>query len=621
MFANYIKTTLRFIIRHQTFSIINITGLSIGLSASIIIAMWVFDELSYDKFHDKAAEIYRIERYIQEQGSFIPVTGAVYGKTLLYDYPEIIDMVRVDFSRSAVTVNKKRFNEIVHYVDASFFNIFSFPLTKGDPHTALIEPGSLILSQKAAKKFFGDEDPMNKILPIESNGVITKYKITGVLKDLPFNKHFQFEMLASFSTLMNFYREEKLNSWVSNYLYTYVLLHKGSDKELLEEKLGQLVVDKIQPAYISSYNDKEKGNIKLFLRPLTEIHLASGLKWDIEVQGDIILVYIFSVISFMILLIASFNFMSLSTALANSRAKEVGIRKTLGSTKGQLVKQFIFESILISLISFFIAVGIIQPILPYFNNLADKSLSLGVFVKPSNLIVLIVIVLGTGFFSGIYPAFYLSAMKPIMILKGKSQKIRRKVSFWQVLVVLQFTISIVMIIGTIIVLKQINYFHNKPLGYDKENIMVVPVESQYVQTHYMAFKTDLLKNPIIISVASSSSVPAERDYSDTGWETDIQDEMFISRFFAVNWDFFKTYKLKILAGRAFSEKQSTDRNFKVIINETAAKMIGYLNPEDAIGKKWHSDLFTQQSDTLLEGQIIGVVKDFYFQSLKTNSNL
>lgn len=622
MFTNYLKTAFRNLLRNKTFSIINIVGLAIGLAASLTIAMWVFDEFSYDRFHINADNIYRVERDIVFQGQEfkVPVTGAIFGHTLLQDYPEVIDMCRIDLSELSIeNQDGIRFNDFIHFADTSFFSVFTFPLKKGDPKTALKEPRSLILTPKAARKYFGDEDPMNKVLRIDWEGKMTGFKVSGIFEELPTNKHFQFEMLSPISSNFERYGESTINSWVSNYLYTYILLQDGSDKIILENKLDELVAEKIIPAY-KSFLTSEEGEVdasmRLFLRPLTGIHLKSGLMWDIEVQGDISTVYIFSVVSLLILLIACFNFMSLSTAQANTRSLEVGIRKTVGSTRDQLIRQFLGESIITVLIAFVLAMGIIQLILPLFNGLTNKSLSLLAFGEPINFLILILIVVGTGILSGTYPAFFLAAVKPILVLKGRLDTKEGNFSFRQVLVVLQFAISIALIIGTTTAMKQLNYLHNKPLGYDKENILVLPVESKEVVDHFEPFKADLLKNTSILSVSSSSKVPAEREYSDTGWESDKQEELFLSRHFAVNWDFFETYKLQMVAGRAFDKKHATDKNFKVIINETAAKKVGYTNPEDAIGDKWNSGWIRSEVDSLFEGQIIGVVKDFHYQSLK-----
>ncbi len=621
MLKNFLKTAFRNLARHSAFSIINIAGLAIGLAAFIMIAMWVFDELSYDRFHEHADDIYRVERNIIHEGQtfFVPVTGAIYGPTIMHDYPEVINMTRIDQSSLSIEgPNKTRFNEVVHYVDTSFLQIFTFPLQSGDPETALKEPKSLVLSQKAAKRFFGNEDPMNKILRIEYDDGLVPYKVTGVLEKLPDNKHFDFDILASFSTLEGEYSEERMNTWLSNYLYTYIQMQPGTDKAAVENKLDQLVKDKIMPALTAYFKPDEdnESSVRLFLRPLTDIHLRSGLMWDIEVQGDIQTVYIFSVVALLILLIAAFNFMSLSTAQSGSRSLEVGIRKTVGSTRRLLIWQFIGESVITVIIAFVISLGLINIFLPYFNDITGKELTMSVFFEPDKFLILLLIILGTGFLSGIYPAFYMSAVKPIRVLKGRLQESGGKISFRQVMVVIQFSISIALIIGTITALRQMNFMQNKPMGYNKENLMVLPVESQDVAKHFESFRADLLKSPLIKNVAGSQKVPAEREYSDMGWETDTQSELFLSRFFAVGFGFIETYQLDMAAGRPFEREQSTDRNFKVIINRTAAKKAGFKSPEAAIGAKWHADWLASHIDSNAVGQIIGVVDDFHFQSLK-----
>jgi len=621
MLRNYFVTAIRTLLRNRTFSTINITGLAIGLAASIMIALWVFDEMSYDSFHENADDIYRVERHINYQGQtfFVPVSGAVYGSTILQDYPDVVNMVRVNpYELSVEGPDKTIFSEQVHYVDTSFLQMFTFPLKQGDPATALTQPRSLVLSEVAAKRFFGDEDPMNKTLRIDWDGEMVPYKITGVLEKLPHNKHFKFEILASFATLEDEFSEERLNTWLSNYLYTYIQLRPGTDKTMMEDKLDGMVSNKIMPAFKAFLNpdeDSEYG-MRLLLRNVQDIHLKTGLMWDIEVQGDMNTVYIFSVIALMILLIAAFNFISLSTAQAGSRALEVGIRKTVGGSKNSLIWQFIGESVMLSLIAFVFALVLINTFLPYFNDLTGKELSMEVFAQADKFILLLLIVIGTGFLSGIYPAFYMTAVKPITILKGKMQQGSSRFSFRQVLVVLQFSITIALIIGTVTALRQMHFMKNKDMGYNKENLMVIPVESNNVVTHFDAFRNDLLRNPLIMIVSGSQKVPAEREYSDSGWDTDLLDEPLMSRFFAVNFDFIDTYKIEMVAGRAFDKSQSTDKNFKVLINEATAKKIGYTNLNDAIGGKMHVDWIAENIDSTATGSIIGVMKDFHFQSLK-----
>ncbi|MCF8366625.1 MAG: ABC transporter permease, partial [Bacteroidales bacterium] len=623
MLRNYFVTAIRTLLRNRTFSIINLTGLAMGLAASIMIALWVFDEMSYDTFHKNADDIYRVERHINYQGQtfFVPVTGAVYGTTILNDYPDVVNMTRVNpYVLSLEGPDKNTFSEEIHYVDTSFLQMFTFPLKQGDLKTALSQPRSLILSDIAAKRFFGNEDPMNKTLRIDWDGEMVPYKITGVLEKLPHNKHFKFEILASFATLEDEYSEERLTTWLSNYLYTYIQLRPGTDKTMMEKKLDGLVEEKILPAYKSFLSSDDESNsdnsMRLLLRNVQDIHLKAGLMWDIEVQGDINTVYVFSIIAIMILLIAAFNFVSLSTAQAGSRALEVGIRKTVGGTKKSLIWQFIGESVMFSLIAFVFALVLINIFLPYFNLLTGKNLSMQVFMIGEKFLLLLLIVIGTGFFSGIYPAFYMTAVKPITVLKGKMQQGSSRFSFRQILVVLQFSISIALIIGTVTALRQMHFMQNKDMGYNKENLIVIPVESANVISHFEAFRTDLLKKPIIKNVSGSQKVPAEREYSDSGWDTDLLKEPLMSRLFAVNFDFIDTYEIKMVAGRAFDKNQSTDKNFKVLINEAAARKIGYTDLNEAIGGKMHVDWIAKNIDSTATGTIIGVMNDFHFQSLK-----
>ncbi len=623
MIFNFIKTAIRNLFRNKVFSLINIIGLAIGLAASIMIAMWVFDELSYDRFHEKADQIYRIERDIHYQGQdyLVPVSGAIYGPTIMNKFPEVLDMVRVDPQTvSVIDENNSRYNEYVVFTDASFFNVFTFPLVQGDPETALVEPNSLVLSQDAVKKYFGDQDPMNKILRLEYNDEFINFKVTGVLDKLPDNKHFKFEVLGSFSSLEDVYGEEQLNTWLSNYLYTYFLLKEGTDAGKFSDKLDIIVQDHILPAYVEFFNseDASDSRMRLPLRPVTGIHLKAGLMWDIEPQGDVTTVYIFSIVAFLILMIACFNFMNLSTALAGSRSLEIGVRKTIGSSRGQIIRQFMGESLITTLISFLIALGLIEIFLPAFNNLTEKHLSLTIFSNPGNLGILALIVLGTGLIAGLYPSFYLAAIKPILVLKSRHIQSTGRFSFRQLLVILQFTISIALIIGTATAFMQLSYISNKPMGYTRDNMLVIPVESNYVKTHYKVFRNDLLSNPDIENVSMSQKVPAEREYSDMGWVTDVQQEAFLSRYFAIDFDFFDTYGLEVVAGRAFSDDFESDKTEgRYIINETAAKKLGLSNPEEAVGLDYGPP---EQTAHYLgkegQGEIIGVVKDFHFQSLR-----
>lgn len=623
MISNYLKSALRNLLRNKVFSFINIVGLAIGLAAAIMIAMWVFDELSYDRFHTNADEIYRVERDIHYDGQdfVVPVTGAIYGPTIRDNYPEVLAMTRVEPNQLIlIDDNNSRFSEYVVFTDPSFFDIFSFPLKQGDPETALTEPNSLVLTQEVAKKYFGDKDPMNQVVRIEFNNALINFKVTGILEDMPHNKHFDFEILGSFSTLENAYSDQRMKSWASNYLYTYVLLEKGTDAGELSDKLDKVVEDHILPAYQAFFKSDgdDDSRLKISLRPITDIHLNAGLMWDIEPQGDIVTVYIFSVVAILILLIACFNFMNLSTALAGKRSLEIGIRKTVGSYNSQIVRQFLGESMLTTLLAFILALGLIEIFLPGFNTLTDKNLSLTVFSSFQYLIILILLVVITGLLAGFYPSFYMARIRPVLVLKGKKMQSSGKFSFRQVLVILQYSISIALIIATITANNQMTFMAEKPLGFNNENMLVIPVESNQVKDHYEAFKTGLLENPAIEGVSMSQKVPAEREYSDMGWSTDIQKEAFTSRYFAIDQDFIEAYGLEIVAGRAFSDDYESDKTeSRYIINETAAKKLGFQNFEEILGRDFGApEQFKEYFGENAMGKIIGVVKDFHFQSMR-----
>ena len=619
MIRNYIKIAFRNLTRSKAFSIINILGLSVGLAASLLIALWVFDELSYDKFNQNYNRIYRVERFIHFDGKIfhVPVCGAVYGKTIKERIPEVEDFTRIyDIELSVWNYKNSNSEEVVKFADTGFFNVFTFPLLKGDPKTALKEPFSVVLTKKAAMAYFGEEFPIDKTLEIEWGDKRKKYRVTGILDDVPAQSHFHFDVLASFSTIEELL-PERMDTWVSNYLYTYVLLYPGTDAESLKPKLRKLVEEFISPAYQAFLGGMANiENIhdiyQITLRPLGDIHLKANLMWEIEPQGSITTVYIFSIVSILILLMACFNFMNLSTALGSKRSREVGIRKTVGAARRQLIFQFLSESILIALISVLFALLIIEFVLPSFNIFTGKSLSLYTFLTPEYFLILVSIVIGTGILAGLYPAFYLSHFDPMVVLRKQSSERNRRFSFRQVLVIFQFSISILLIIGTITVYLQIKYFSEKPLGYNQENLLVISTESNEVRSKLEPFKNILLQYPEVKNVTVSSAVLAATDFSDMGFKAEGMEDVISSIYIGVGYDFFKTYGIELLAGKVFSKEYGTDTLNKYVVNEQVIKKIGIAKPEDAIGAHYGS---FDRDGNFESGEIIGVVKDFHFKPL------
>ncbi len=619
MIWSYIKIAFRNLLRYKSFSLINILGLSIGLAASLLIALWVFDELSYDKFHEKSKQIYRVGRHIEFDGKIfdVPVTGAVYAPTVHKEVPEIIDFSRVyPIELSLKNHMNDNQEERVFFCDKGFFNIFTFPLEQGNPETALAEPFSVVLTKKAALAYFGEEYPMNKMLEIEWGDEQKMFRVTGILDEIPTQSHFQFEMLASFETLEEL-MPERLDTWLSNYLYSYVLLHKDAKPADADPKLRKIVEENIAPAYaafLPKSDDIEKIHeiFQITLRPIEDIHLNSKLMWDIAPQGNMTSVYTFSIVSILILIMACFNFMNLSTALGSKRSREVGIRKTSGATKSQLVMQFLSESNIIALIALFIALLIIEIILPGFNRFTDKSLALHSFLDPKYFFVLVAIVAGSGILAGLYPAFFLSRYNPMVVLHKNEESQGSRFSFRQLLVVFQFSISILLIIGTITAYLQIRYFFDKPLGYDQENLFVITTESHEVRTKFDAYKASLFQYPEVKNVTNSGSVPAAANFSDSGFKTDKMEDIIISIVIGAGYDFFETYGIEFVAGRPYSKEFGTDTINKFIVNERLVKKIGIASPEEAIGIRYGS---LNAQGEFENGEIIGVVKDFHFKPL------
>ncbi|MCB2207119.1 MAG: ABC transporter permease [Bacteroidetes bacterium] len=619
MIWNYIKIAFRNLTRYKSFSLINILGLAIGLAASLLIALWVFDEISYDKYHEKSDQIYRVGRHINWDGQIldVPVTGGIYAETLKDRIPEIIDFSRVyPIELSLWNHANANQEERVMFCDKGFFNVFSFTFLRGDPQTALEEPYTVVLTKKAAIAYFGEEYPIDKTLEMEWNDERKKFRVTGIIEEIPSQSHFHFDVVASFETLEEL-MPERLDTWVSNYLYTYILLHPETNPEDLNPKLRGIVEEFIAPAYMAFLGegatlDNIHDIFVITLRPIEDIHLNAKLMWEIEPQGNMTSVYIFSIVSLLILLMACFNFMNLSTALGSKRAMEVGIRKTSGASRRELIAQFISESIIIAFISLTLALLIIEIVLPAFNNYTGKELSLSLFLELQYFIFLILIVLGCGVLAGLYPAFYLSKFNPMVVLHKNEEARGSKFSVRQVLVVFQFSISILLIIGTITAYLQINYFYNKPLGYDQENLLVISTESSEVRNNFETYKASILQYPEVKKVTISGSIPAALNFSDSGFKSEEMEDVFSSIYFGVGYDFFETYGMEFLAGRSFSKEYGTDTAFKYIVNEQVLKKIGIKNPEDAIGSKYGS---FNRDGYFEEGEIIGVLKNFHFKPL------
>jgi putative ABC transport system permease protein len=609
---NYVKITLRNLFRNKLYTFINIFGLAIGLAACLMIYLWVQDELSFDRFHQNASRIYRVERKFdfRDMHGQAPNTSGPYGPALVGDYPEIENFVRIDIEEYSI----KDFKNIFHrqelaLADNSLFEVFDFRLEEGDSKTALTQPKSIVLTREQALIYFGDSDVLGDSLTVDLNGELTDFRVTGILEEVPHNSHIHFDILFSIST----YSDESMTPWFNNFLYTYVLLKDKTSPDDVEKKLSALL-NKYMAAEFAAFLGPEvdiNDVFQLKMNPLLSIHLSPAEQFEIAPQGSMTSVYLFSMIAILILIIACINFMNLSTARANKRAKEVGIRKTIGAYKYQLWRQFLSESVLLAFIALILAVLLIKVFIPVFNVISNKNLSAGLLFQFENLLTFSGLTLVTGLLAGLYPAFYLTAFEPAKVLKGSVLSGRGKSAFRRSMAVLQFVISITLIIGTLIIYKQMEYIQNKSLGFDKENVVLITTESNAVRQNIDFFRNTLMDDARIMAVAASSNVPGSSMFSDTVFKRGDSDEMYSLIFMGTDYDFVDTYNLRMVRGRQFSKEFGTDIQGAILINEAAAKEIGY-SPEEAIGKELNR---AASAEEFIKGTIVGVVEDFHFKSL------
>ncbi len=612
MIRNYFRIAIRNLKKYKAFSLINIIGLAVGLACCIVISLYVRDELSYDRFNKNADQIYRVylNAEINHHKLHLANTCAPLGQAFTQNFPEVLNYTRIrNFGYPLLRYKDKVFSEEKFYwADSTFFDVFTVKFIEGNPQTALSQPNQVVLTEAMAKKYFGTENPMGKILKADQK---RNYIVTGVVKAFPQNSHFHFDFLASLST----YSDSKSHFWLSNNYYTYLLLRKGTDPDKFQKKFNAYIRKIIGPQVklatgVSFDKFLENGSrYEYKLQPLTSIHLHSHLDGELEPNSDISYIYIFSVIALAILLIACINFMNLSTARSERRAMEVGIRKTLGSNKTQLVAQFIVESIFMSIISVFLAVGIVESLLPLFNDISGKSISLGIFSHLYSIPVLIIFAVVVGIIAGSYPAFFLSSFMPMQVLKKDKRKGSRNSLLRSGLVIFQFSVSIILFIGTLVIYNQLHYIMNKNLGFNKEKVVVIK-KTDDIGTQIESFKYALSDNKNVISVSNSTQIPGS-DFGGGTYKiagTPSQNSQLIWRLFA-DYNFLKTYQIKLDRGRAFSKDHPSD-TMAVIINQAAVKAFVLKNP---IGKQLVQ--FGSKPGEDVNYKIIGVIKDFNFQSL------
>ena len=601
MFKNYLKISFRNLWRAKGYSAINLAGLATGMACFILILLWVQDELSYDKFHENTNRLFRVVRLDRDDPSQgVCRAGAPWGPALYNDFPEVENFVRFrGHGRTLMSSGDKGFYESEGlYADSTIFEVFTFPLLKGNPKTALTRPNTMVINERMAEKYFGTEDPVGQSLVFNNQD---EFEITGLMQNIPANSHIKFDYLIPFFM----YQRWDTSEWGVNNFYTYLLLAEGTATQL-EAKI---------PEFLERHAGERTAAASINkLQPITDIHLHSNLLRELEANGDIANIYIFSAIAIFILLIACINFMNLATARSANRAKEVGIRKVVGSQRLQLIKQFLGESIFLSILGILLAVGLVELLIPNFNELSGKQLSLDFGNNVFLLTGLLFMALIVGFISGAYPAFFLSSFKPIAAIKGdvgsgKSSSILRKG-----LVILQFAISITLIVGTAVVYRQLNYMSSKKLGFDREQVLVIRMDNSEIKSKQELFRNELLRNSAISGVSATSNLLGGGDWGmPFSYEGSGDENRFSARVLVVDPNFVETLGMQIVDGRNFSYEFTTDISAAYILNESAVKQIGFDNP---VGKSFGrpTERNEQGKWDYEKGSVVGVIKDFHFRS-------
>ncbi|RRA99971.1 ABC transporter permease [Larkinella rosea] len=593
MFRNYLKIAWRNLQRNKTFSLINILGLALGMACSLIILLWVQDELAMDQFHANDERIFRVmenQAWAGQDVSTTPSTPGILAENLKKDFPEVEKAAMMTWEQNMLlTVGNTFGKEKGRFASGDFLTIFSFPLKQGDARTALARPDAIVISEKLAQKYFPHQDALGKVIRVDNTDDMM---VTGVVGELPEHTSLKFDYLMSWERFV------KYNAWVkewgNNGPRAFVLLNKKADSEKVSAKIKD---------YIKQKTNKQTNNIELFLQKNSDAYLHSNFKNGKLDGGRIEYVRLFIIVAVFILVIACINFMNLATARSVKRAKEVGVRKVVGAMRQSLMGQFVGESLLISFLALFVAILVVAMVLPVFNELTEKHLTFR-FADPFFWLVLLALTLLTGLVSGSYPALFLSSLKPVVVLKGVLKFKPSATFFRKGLVVFQFSLSIMLIVGMIIIYRQIHYIQTKNLGFDKENLVYMPLEGD-LKKNYPTFRSELLTQPGIKSVSASWSDPLEVGSSTIGvnWRGKDTTQRILFNQTAVHYDYLKAMDIRLKEGREFSPDYGTDTT-NYIINEESARKIGYKNP---IGQEltfWGR-----------KGIIVGVVKNYHINSL------
>lgn len=614
MWRNYLKVALRNIANQKEYSLINILGLSIGMASFILIFLFIRHEMSYDRYHENADRIFRVAREDAMSSKRTALTPNPIAPELAREFPEIVCAVRInDIHRKVLVGYQNRFFKEDHFVltDPDVFRMFSFPLLKGNPDTALKDKSSLVISEEMAEKYFGNEDPVGRTLNVDNR---FDFDVAGVMRNIPPNSHFHCDFLASFAFADDIYWKGFSRDRTQSSLHTYILLQEGVSPHDLENKLPAFVEGFLHPV-IKEYApmaDQIPGGLKrlkfkLFLQSLPQIHLHSHLSAELSSNYDIRYIYIFSAIAVFILVISCVNFTNLTTAFSTRRFKEIGLRKVLGARRNQLIWQFIAESVVMALISLLVALILFEIVRPFVNPLLGGNIIGQAHRSGTVWLILILLALSVGVASGSYPAFFMSSFQPVRALKGslflKSKKFSRSI-----LVVTQFVITIGLIFCAILISRQLHYLKNKKLGFQKDYVIVLPLEDRAEIKNYSLLKHELLKNTHILNVTGASNILSRVYSTSPFWWEGAQDNesMRVNKLF-VDYDFIDTFGIKVIDGRSFSKEVRTDEKSTFIINGAAAKAFGWESP---VGRKIAWSYKKEE-----KGNVVGVIEDFHFRSL------
>ncbi len=614
MLRNYIKIAIRNLSKKKFYTAINIIGLAIGLTCTILIGLFIKNELSYDKSHENYQRIYRLESHftIKESDDYFAATAFPLAVALKVEYPEVEEYVRFSPMDNNLFEHDgaKFFEDNVYYTDSTIFKVFTHKFIIGSPEDALSGPNTMVLTESFAKKLFGNENPMGKVL---ATGYGFSFTITGVIEDVPHNCHLRFEALCSMITLADFFGHDRYHSLEPNAFwnigfYSYILLKEGAD---IQNVLDQY--PEFNEKYIKPIGDLINSKFYLMVQPLADVHLHSKLGYDLP-TGNIAYVYTFGIVALFLLLIGCINYMNLATAQSSNRATEVGIRKVFGAGKGLLRRQFLVESLFITFLAFICAVLASELLLPVFNKLADRHMEMNFIGNLPFFLTIVGITVLVGLISGIYPAFFLSSFIPVEVLKSRYGK--GKGTLRKILVLLQFSISIIMIIGTLTVIKQLNYLRTKDLGFQDENVVVLTVRDTTGVRNLDAFKDELVKHPQILKAGKSTSIPGQ-PYGIIVQRYETDDKTMAEKgmnFVFVDHDYLDVMNMIVIEGRDFDPNLQSDLEESVLINEATVRKTGWENNANAIEKKIHfgADL---DGSAVRETKVIGVIKDFHYVSL------